>query len=112
MAREYCSVTHGDTTIEFEVRRSDRRTRTVEVAVTPTGVRVYAPRAAPVAELKRFVRSKAPWILGHLADLERACQPGLRESQIMPYLAEPCPSPTRRGTCPDRRWTSTGTGSQ
>ncbi|MCY4620708.1 MAG: SprT family zinc-dependent metalloprotease [bacterium] len=100
MAREYCSITHGDTTIKFEVRRSDRRTKTVEVAVTPTGVRVYAPRAAPVAELERFVQTKAPWILGHLADLERACRPGIREGQIMPYLGRAVPLTYETGDLP------------
>ena len=100
MAREHCSVTHGDATIEFEIRRSDRRTKTVEVAVTPLGVRVYAPRAAPVAELKQFVEAKAPWILGHLADLERACLPGLREGQIMPYLGRAVPLSYETGELP------------
>ena len=100
MAREYCSITHGDDTIEFEVRRSDRRTKTVEVAVTPLGVRVYAPRAAPVDDLKQFVEAKAPWILGHLADLERSCLPGLREGQIMPYLGRAVPLSYETGDLP------------
>ncbi len=100
MAHERSSITHGDTTIEFEVRRSDRRTRTIDLAVTPTGVRVYAPRAAPAAELERLVRAKASWILDHLADLHGANRPGLRDGQIMPYLGRAVPLSYETGDLP------------
>lgn len=100
MAGEHRSVAHGDTIIEFEVRRSSRRTRTIEVAVTPAGVRVYAPSAAPVAELERFVLAKAPWILTHLSQLERTSRPGLQDGQTMPYLGRAVPLSYESGDLP------------
>ena len=100
MAREYRSVAHGDTNIKFEVRRSSRRTRTIELAVTPTGVRVYAPSATPVAELERFVQAKAPWIVAHLAELERTHRPGLQDGQMMPYLGRALPVSYESGDPP------------
>ena len=59
------SVRFGDTTIEFEVRRSERRKKTVQLTVDGGGVQVAAPAATPDSELRAIVRKRAAWILGH-----------------------------------------------
>ena len=44
---ERSSVRFGDTTIEYEVRRSERRKKTVQITVDGGGVQVAAPVATP-----------------------------------------------------------------
>lgn len=56
-------VNYGDAVIEYEIRRSSRRRKTVEVKVEGGDVRVAAPAAATDDYLRRFVLSKAPWIM-------------------------------------------------
>ena len=81
------SVRYGDTTIEYEVRRSRRRRKTVEITVDGGGVRVAAPHRTPVAELRAIVRKRARWILRHAAEATAAPAP-LRfvDGETMPYL--------------------------
>ncbi|MYF25867.1 MAG: M48 family metallopeptidase [Acidimicrobiia bacterium] len=91
MVPELSSITHGDSTIEIEIQRSSRRTKTVEVIVTSAGVQVKAPQNAPLSALHRIVRTRATWILDkmtHMQDTERA-GPGL--GQKMPYLGRSLP---------------------
>ena len=57
------SVRFGDTTIEFDVRRSERRKKTVQLTVDGGGVQVAAPAATPDCELRAIVRKRAAWIL-------------------------------------------------
>ena len=57
----------GDATIEYEVRRSARRRKTVEITVEDGSVRVAAPSSMPDRELRDIVRARAPWILRHVA---------------------------------------------
>ena len=83
---DHDSITYGDAIIDYEVRRSKRRTKTIEVKVGQEGVLVYAPWAAPDEALRSFVNEKARWILKHLNKLE-AIQP-LRfvDGETIPYL--------------------------
>ena len=55
------SVRFGGTTIEYEVRRSERRKKTVQVTVDGGGVQVAAPAKTPETELRAIVRKRAPW---------------------------------------------------
>ena len=64
-------VTFGDTTIEFEVRRSRRRRKTVQITVDADGVHVAAPARTPYRELRAIVRQRARWILRHAAEAMR-----------------------------------------
>ena len=57
----------GDATIEYEVRRSARRRKTVEITVDRGVVHVAAPSSTPDRELRDIVRKRAPWILRHVA---------------------------------------------
>ena len=56
-------VNYDGAVIEYEVRRSPRRRKTVEVMVEGGDVRVAAPAAATDDYLRRVVLSKAPWIM-------------------------------------------------
>ena len=56
-------IRFGDTTIEYAVRRSERRKKTVQITVDGGGVQVAAPSATPDSELQAIVRRRAPWIL-------------------------------------------------
>ena len=56
----------GDTDIEYEVRRSARRKKTVQITVDgAAGVQVSAPKTTPESELQAIVRKRAGWILKH-----------------------------------------------
>ena len=49
--------------IEYTVRRSRRRRRTMEISVDSNGaVRVAAPNHVSLADIAAFVRARAPWI--------------------------------------------------
>ncbi len=61
----------GSTVIEYTLRRSRRRRKTVEIAVDPVdGVLVAAPAFATNAEVESIVRRRAPWIVRRLAAVE------------------------------------------
>ena len=62
------SIRFGDTTIEYQVRRSDRRKKTVQVTVDGGGVQVAAPMETPDEDLQKLVRRRASWILNHASD--------------------------------------------
>ena len=85
------TVRCGDTTIEYEVRRSRRRTKTIEVKVSREGVRVYAPWAAPDRELRRFVRDKASWILNQVEKFDGIEDLGFVDGETLPYLGRETP---------------------
>ena len=59
------SVRYGNTTIDYEVRRSARRKKTVQITVDGGGVQVAAPMTTPDSDLRAIVRKRAPWILSH-----------------------------------------------
>ena len=81
------SVRFGDTTIEYEVRRSPRRKKTVEITVDGGGVRVAAPVPTPDAELRSLVRKRAPWILRHASQAMLEATPKRFVSgETLPYL--------------------------
>ncbi len=64
-APERGSVEHAGATIEYEVVRSARRRRTLELSVDGHGVHVAAPMRTPRREIEDFVRGRAPWIVRH-----------------------------------------------
>lgn len=78
MPSERSTVAFGSSSIDFEIRRSNRRA-TVSIAVEPAGeVVVTAPADTGVARIEGIVRAKATWILARrrqrdeLAPLPRA----------------------------------------
>ena len=66
---EHDRVRVGDTTIEYEVRRSRRRKKTLQITVDGHVVRVAVPWNTKTREVREFVRGHAPWIINSLADL-------------------------------------------
>ena len=53
----------GESTIEYQVQRSKRRKKTVQITVDGGGVQVASPVSTPEDELRRIVRKRAAWIL-------------------------------------------------
>ena len=81
------SVRFGDTTIEYEVRRSERRKKTVQITVDGGGVQVAAPTKTPESELRAMVRKRAIWILSHASDeMLEATPKRFVSGETLPYL--------------------------
>ena len=80
-------IRFGDTTIEYEVRRSARRRKTVQITVDGGGVQVVAPAETPDSELRDIVRKRAPWILAHASGaLLEAAPKRFLSGETLPYL--------------------------
>ncbi len=85
-------VRFGDTTIEYQVRRSKRRKKTVQVTVDGNGVRVAAPMRTPDRELRTFVLKRAAWIIKHSASARLAVAPRrFTGGETLPYLGRDIP---------------------
>ena len=81
------SVRFGDTTIEYEVRRSERRKKTVQITVDGGGVQVAAPMTTPESELRAIVRKRAPWILSQASgEILEAAPKRFVSGETLPYL--------------------------
>ena len=80
-------IRFGDSTIEYEVRRSQRRKKTIQITVDGSGVQVAAPWATPDTELRAIVRKRAPWILTHASGaLLEAAPKRFVSGETLPYL--------------------------
>ena len=81
------SIRFGGATIEYQVRRSERRKKTVQVTIDGGGVQVAAPVDTPADELQTLLRRRAPWILNRAADEMLAVAPKRFVSgETLPYL--------------------------
>ncbi len=81
------SIRFGDTTIEYQVRRSERRKKTVQITVDGGGVQVAAPLSTPEDELRALVKKRAPWILSHAsAGILEATPKRFVSGETLPYL--------------------------
>lgn len=78
-------IRFGDAVIDYEIKRSTRRHKTMEISAGPSGVRVAVPVMTPVEEVAAFVRNKARWILAHTAAQRASPQPPELPSSL-PYL--------------------------
>ena len=84
---ERYSVRLGDTTIEYNVRRSERRKKTVQITVDGGGVQVAAPSTTPYGELRAIVRKRASWILSHASGaMLEAAPKRFVSGETLPYL--------------------------
>ena len=83
------SLRVGDTTIEYEVRRSKRRKKSVQFAVERGVVLVAVPSDAKPGAIRRAVRDRAAWIINKLS---QAPPEGLEKrfvnGESLPYLGE------------------------
>ena len=57
----------GGATIQFELRRSARRTRTIQVKVEGDRAILAVPIRTPMSEAQDIIRKRAAWILDHIA---------------------------------------------
>ena len=80
-------IRFGNTTIDYEVRRSKRRRKTVQITTDGGGVQVAAPLATPGSELRAMVRKRAAWILSHASDqMLEAVPKRFVSGETLPYL--------------------------
>ena len=82
---EHECIRFGDAVIDYEIKRSTRRHKTMEISAGPSGVRVAVPAMTPSEEVAAFVRNKARWILAHTAAPRAAPEPRELPSSL-PYL--------------------------
>ena len=87
MVKKHRSIGVGDATIEYEVRRSRRRRKTIRMVVHEGKVLVTAPMRTPNSVLQAFVQNHGTWILEQLSReppevaLKRFCS-----GDTLPYL--------------------------
>ena len=74
------------TNIEYEVRRSKRRKKTIQLTVEGGVARVAAPSVVPLSELREFVRQRARWILDRLSEPRNGEPLRLVNGEELPYL--------------------------
>ncbi len=81
------AVVFGETTIEYQVRRSRRRKKTVSIRVDGSGVHVAAPMRTPNRALQEMVLKRASWILERMSHIEENALPRRFVSgEAFPYL--------------------------
>lgn len=86
------SLRAGGDTIEYEVRRSARRKKTVQLSVRDGGaVIVNAPARMKDVDIREFVRSRADWIAATIAEQEARAPGPLKfvSGETLPYLGDP-----------------------
>ncbi len=85
---EHGEIVFGDAQIKYQVVRSPRRHKTIEVTVDAPGVvRVAAPVEASAAQVEETVRRRAGWIVRHDGAASAAVPPRRFVSgESLPYL--------------------------
>lgn len=77
----------GSATIEYTVKRSRRRKKTVQISVSDGAVVVSAPMRTPNREIQAIIQKRGGWILGKLeADTQQSPPLGLVRGDKLPYL--------------------------
>ena len=80
-------VQFGDATIEYEVQRSQRRKKTVQITMDAGRVLVAAPSGTPASKLDAIVAKRAPWILRQEPEpVLRVSQRRFVSGETLPYL--------------------------
>ena len=75
--------------VDYTVRRSARRRKTVQISVVDGNVIVAAPKRTPSRELDRIVRDRIPWIMRKLSEEARKpAPPQFVTDEKLPYLGE------------------------
>ena len=83
------SVRVGDTTIEYEIHRSKRRKKSIQIRVERGVVWVVVPSAAKSGAIRRAVRDKAAWIINKLSQAPpEGLQKRFVNGESMPYMGE------------------------
>ena len=80
-------VRFGDATIEYDVQRSDRRKKTVQITMDGGRVLVASPLDTPDSKLEAIVRKRAPWILRQASDPAlQAPRKRFVSGETLPYM--------------------------
>ena len=80
-------VQFGDATIEYDVHRSGRRRKTVQITMDGGRVLVAAPSDTPTSKLEAIVRKRAPWILRQAPDpVLQVLRKRFVSGETLPYL--------------------------
>lgn len=73
--------------IEYSIKRSQRRKKTIGVRVAPGLVEVAAPSRTRIADIEEILRKRGKWILEKLADASALPPPPMMTSgEIFPFL--------------------------
>ncbi len=87
LQKTHDQVSFNGKTIEYHIRRSTRRKKTIEFALTPDGLVVSAPARASYALVRSIVLRRAPQILKLMAESPYAEQPlTFVTGDSLPYL--------------------------
>ena len=87
MVAELGRVQFGDATIEFDIYRSKRRKKTVQITMDGGRVLVAAPSDTPDSKLEAIVRKRSPWILRQApAPVLQASRKRFVSGETLPYL--------------------------
>jgi len=84
--------------VPYQIVRSARRRRTLELRVEADGVRVSVPLRTPRHEIDAFVRSRIDWIRKQRLTRPRPAALEFVTGDIVPYLARPMPLEVVEGT--------------
>lgn len=80
-------VRSGEATIEYEIRRSNRRRKTVEIRLDGDRIVVATPARTPPEEIAAFVLKRVAWIERHRANARTAAAPRrFVTGETVPYL--------------------------
>ena len=80
-------VSFKGTTIEYRIRRSTRRKKTVEMRFEPDGLLVSAPSRASDKAIRTIVLDRAPWIVEKMTQRPLLSQPlSFVSGDSLPYL--------------------------
>ena len=80
-------VSFNGTTIDYEIRRSPRRKKTLEMRLGPEGLIVAAPSRASDDQIRDIVLNRAPWIVKRMSELPEEPLPRrFVTGETLPYL--------------------------
>ena len=81
------TFTFGSTAIKYEVRRSSRRKKTVQIKMEDGIPRVLVPATLPDAEIQAIVHKRSAWIIEHTSKPKPEPPPNrFAHGRILPYL--------------------------
>ena len=87
MRMSWHTIQVGKTAIEYEVRRSARRKKTVQIKMEDGVARVLTPAALPDAEIRALVRKRSGWIIEHTPDTKpESSSERFAHGRILPYM--------------------------
>lgn len=87
----------GETTIQYDIRRSRRRRKTVQLTVDRDGVHVAAPASTSSRRIRSLVRGRADWIGRQQAALRNVPEQRFTDGETISYLGRDVPMVFHRG---------------